>query len=385
VIIVRRLIFLALALSLLLAWGCTSTPVQYPTISPGHALTFPRDHFAHPEFRTEWWYYNGRLETETGDVYGFQLVFFIRRTDNDYIYGLPARLHSNPTHLSHFCLTDVAGQRLHFGERLTPDQTQGGDAGTRTDSFLVWNGDWSARESGGVHHLEAHYSLFDLALALTEAKPPVLHGEDGFFLKSDGPDFDRGTYYITHSRLVGDGVLTIAGKPQKVRAIAWRDHEFGSHQLAPDQLGWDWFSLQLDDNTELMLYMLKQRAGGWGPLSKGTYVRADGSTVALTKEDIILTPLRSWPSRFGAGDYQVDWRAQIPKLGLDLTVRPVLDNQEINSRKSTMVIYWEGLVSTRGEKDGKPIAGNGYVELCGNTHQVHQLTDRRAPGEVATP
>ncbi|MDP8223930.1 MAG: lipocalin family protein [Candidatus Lernaella stagnicola] len=373
----RRLVIIAVAVLVLGAIGCQSAPVRYPTISPDARLAFPRDHFAHPEFRTEWWYYNGRLETNSGAVYGFQLVFFVRRTTDDSLYTIPTRWYADPGHMAHFCLTDIAGQRLHFAERLTPSTAEGGDAGARTDSFLVWNRDWSAREVDGVHHLQAKQGRFDLALALREAKAPVRHGRDGFFLKSKGPDFARGTYYITHSRLVGEGVLTIGGVSQPVRATAWRDHEFGSHQLAPDQLGWDWFSLQFDDDTELMLYMLKQRDGSWGPLSKGTYVRADGTTVALSKEDIVLEPRRSWKSQYGAGDYQVDWRARIPKLNLEFDVWPALDNQEVNSRKTTRVIYWEGLVVTRGTKNGEPVAGHGYVELCGNTHQVHQLTDRR--------
>ena len=378
----RRTLPLVLAALLLAAAGCQTAPHRFPTIAPGTKVDLPRDHYAHPEFRTEWWYYNGRLETDEGRVFGFQLVFFVRQTDNDLLYGFPARWYANPAHLAHFCLSDVANRRLHYAEKLTLDIADGGDAGARTDSFSVFNRNWSAREIDGVHHLKARQRRYELALALKETKPPVLHGQDGYFLKSAGPDFARGTYYITHSRLEGEGVLTIGGRAHNVRATAWRDHEFGSHQLAPDQLGWDWFSLQFADNTELMLYMLKHRDGSWGPLSKGTFVTADGRAIPLTKDDIQLEPLRSWKSRYGAGEYQVDWRARLPKLGLDFVIRPVFDAQEVNSRKSTMVVYWEGLVTARGTKNGRPLTGHGYVELCGNDRQVRQLTDRHGVLEV---
>ena len=358
--------------------GCSALDHTYPTIEKGRKLTFPRDHFAHKDFRTEWWYYNGRLEAEDGSRYGFELVFFKRRTDEDKIWGYPIYKYTNPAHLAHFSITDLQEKKLHYADKRTRDfDHKRGPAGALEDSYMVWNESWSAKGIGDKHFLKADMKGYDLSIAVEPAKkqPFVLHGDNGYFLKSGGPDFARGTFYIAFTRLVGEGYLFVDGKPKKVKVSAWMDHEFGSHQLAPDQLGWDWFSIQFADNTEVMLYLLKQADGSWSPLSKGTYVDADGKSYPIRFNEIRTTPLRTWK---GKGQYTIEWKFEVLPLDLEMIVRPLVDDQEIDSRKSTMVVYWEGIVEANGTKGGKPIHGEGYMELCGNAHPVHFLTENRS-------
>lgn len=364
------------AMGVLLLLSCCSVPFhEYPTIDPAYELTFPRDHFAHRDFRTEWWYYNGRLDAEDGAVYGFELVFFVRRTDMDKYGVIPISIYSNPAHLTHFSISDISENKYQYAEKRTADYiTRGYDAGAMETAFNVWNEDWSAKEIGGAHYLKADMKHYDLSVALTPKKPFVLHGENGYFVKADGPEFPRGTYYISFTRLVGDGFLFVDGVPKKVRASAWMDHEFGSHQLAPGQLGWDWFSVQLDDGSDLMVYMLKQSDGSWGPLSKGTYVDADGNVRKLAKNEIRAEPLRTWKSKRTKSEYVVEWSLHILPLDMEIHIVPLMDDQEINSKRSTNVIYWEGIVKADGTRNGRPVSGTGYVELCGNAHPVTYLT-----------
>lgn len=356
--------------------SCSVSHHEYPKIEKGRELTFPRDHFAHPEFRTEWWHYNGHLDAEDGSKYGFELVFFTRRTDMDNNLGVPFRNNfSNPAHMSHFAVIDLQKNKLFFEDKKTKDYLdKGANAGALADSFFVWNENWSAKQIGDTQILSASMKNYDLSIGLKPRKPFVLNGENGYFEKSAGPKFARGTFYIAFTRLVGDGYLFVEGKPKKVHATVWMDHEYGSKQLAPDQVGWDWFSLQFNDGSELMIYMLKQSDGTWGEQSKGTYIAADGKATSLKKDSFRIEKLRKWRSLKSGAKYTLDWHIRALPLDLDVTVKPMIDDAEINSRNSTKVIYWEGMVKAEGTKGGHPISAKGYMELCGDSHPVSFLT-----------
>lgn len=372
----KRLILAACAVVLLIVGiGCSRPLHVYPKIDPGRELIFPRDHNAHREFRTEWWYFSGKLESGDGSRYGFELVFFVRRTDNDKTLGIPIAYYSNPAHLAHFAITDLQREKFDVTQKRTPDHwTKDGDAGASELSFFIWNQDWSVTKMNDSFVVHASTGDYQLNLTLEPQKPFILHGDNGYFVKADGPDYPRGTYYIAYTRLGGKGELTVKGKPVQVEATAWMDHEFGSYQLAPDQLGWDWFALQFQNGSELMLYMLKQEDGSHGALSKGAWIDPEGFVTPIKAEDIAAVPVRRWTSPHTGAQYVLDWEIEVPTLDLKLTVNSLLDDQEIDSSKSTMIVYWEGMIKSQGTKGGVPVQADGFMELCGNAHPMNVLS-----------
>jgi predicted secreted hydrolase len=191
----------------------------------------------------------------------------------------------------------------------------------------------------------------------------VVHGTDGVSQKAEG--VGRASHYYSLARLEATGRLALGGREAAVQGLAWMDHEFGSNQLGEDQVGWDWFSLQLEDGSELMLYRLRLRGGATEPKSSGTLVRPDGTWRHLPLAAFRLTPLAEWRSRASGGTYPVRWRVEVPGEGLDLTVSTPLEDQELRTEGTTGVTYWEGAVEARGTRGGRPLRGRGYLELTG--------------------
>jgi len=326
---------------------------------PGRKIVFPRDHFSHPDFKTEWWYYTGHFETEAGKSYGYQVTFFR--------FGLRDRQAEDEKplftdlHMAHFALSDKQGKKFRVAERA--NRAYNGKAGAATDRYLVWNEDWKVEAQGESHVIEVKDKDVALKLRLTSAKPPVLHGENGLSQKAEGRG--RASYYYSLTRLKTEGDLEIAGKTESVRGQSWMDHEFGSNQLAEDQLGWDWFSIQLDNNTELMLYLMRRKDGSIDPYSSGTLIYANGSTRRLALGNFQIQALEKWKSPRSGGNYPIKWKVTIPGEGIELEIVPFFPDQELDTRKSTKVTYWEGSVHVRGASQKKPIQGLGYVEMTG--------------------
>ncbi len=383
----RRLLLWLILIFTLVALSCSSSVPVYESIQRQRPVVLPRDHYAHDDYQTEWWYYTGTLDAEDGRTFGFELVFFKRRTENDFYLGIPVpgRWLSNPAHLAHFAIADPQRRELYYRERMGRDyRMSNGFAGARSDAYHVWLHDWSVREIDGAHVLSAVTRVYNFQVSLRSPKPPVLHGEDGYFVKDVTANGVHGTYYISYTHLVGDGVLYIKGKPLAVKAKAWMDHEYGTHQLSPQQVGWDWFSLRMKDNSELMVYLLKQADGRHSSFSKATYVRPDGSVVRLNYEDLVVEPGRAWRSpRENGGRYVLEWVIRIPKLNAVYRVTPVFDDSEIDSAMSTNVRYWEGMIRVQAEVDGQPVAGNGYMEICGSAQPVAPLTALPREGNVS--
>ncbi|HPQ67773.1 MAG TPA: lipocalin-like domain-containing protein [bacterium] len=373
----RPLFFLLFVLFLLSA--CSGSPVVYDRIEAGRAIQLPRDHYAHDNFRTEWWYYTGILDAEDGRTFGFEIVFFKRRIDNDFYMGIPIRggLITDRAYLAHFAIADPQRRELFFSEKVGFDHDKAnGRAGARKDSYHVWNGDWSVREIDGRQVIDGEMRGYRLKVALAPKKPPVLHGDNGFFLKDESEWGRHGTYYISYTNLIGEGTLFVDGKPVAVRAKAWMDHEYGTKQLGPKQIGWDWFSIRMADDTELMVYLLKQRDGRHSVYSKASFVDKNGKVTALRYDDLVVTPGRTWRnSEEGGGKYVLEWTIAIPKLKSVYRVKPVFDAMEVNSATTTNVRYWEGMIRVNAEVDGRPVAGNGYMEICGAARPVVYLTD----------
>lgn len=333
----------------------------YELAVPGRKLAFPADHYSHPDFKTEWWYYTGHLDAESGKQYGYQVTFFrFGLRDRQKEDGKMEPLFTD-LYMAHFALSDIREKKFLFRERSNRGYRD--KAGASTERYLVWNEDWKVEERGENHFIEVHDRGVALRLSLAPLKPPVLHGDNGLSQKGEGEG--RASYYYSLTRLETKGELDIDGKKERVRGLTWMDHEFGSNQLREDQVGWDWFSIQLDNNVEVMLYLMRRKDGSFDSYSSGTLVRADGKTRHLNLSDYRIDVLDRWKSAASGADYPMKWRIAIPSENLALEIDPFFPSQELITRKSTRVTYWEGAVGVKGTSDGKPVEGRGYVEMTG--------------------
>jgi len=332
---------------------------SYQLALPGRKIVFPRDHFSHPDFKTEWWYYTGHFTTEKGRAYGYQVTFF-RFGLKDKQDGEPAPLFTE-LYMAHFALSDKQAKSFRVAERA--NRGYGDKAGAAVDRLLVWNEDWKLEARGDSHVIAIKDKDVTLNLRLSPAKPPVLHGDRGLSQKAEGAG--RASYYYSLTRLATEGEIEIAGRKEKITGQSWMDHEFGSNQLADDQLGWDWFSLQLDNSTELMLYLMRRKDGSIDGYSSGTLVYPNGAARYLARGDFQVRALEKWKSPKSGGNYPMRWRVSIPSEAIDLEIVPFFPGQELDTRKSTKVTYWEGSVQVRGTFQKKPVEGLGYVEMTG--------------------
>lgn len=322
-------------------------------------FAFPRDHGPHPAFRTEWWYYTGNLAAAGDRRFGFQLTFFRRA-----LTAKPAPRASawaaSQAYMAHFALTDVAARRFHAFERVSRGALD--LAGATAEPFRVWMEDWSATGLGPAGlpmRLRAAAGGVAIDLALRSAKPVVLEGDRG--LSRKGAEPGNASYYYSLTRLETEGTITLDGAAWPVRGSSWMDREWGTSALGPDEAGWDWFALQLDDGRDVMFYRLRRRDGQTDPFSAGTLVAADGSTRPLAASAVTVEPLATWRSPRTGGVYPSRWRVRIPAAGLDLLVTPRGADQELDLG----LRYWEGAVTVTGRTAGRPVAGEGYVELTG--------------------
>ena len=331
---------------------------------PGYALVFPQDHAAHPDYRIEWWYYTGNLRAAGGGRrFGYQLTFFRAGVDRQPVN--PSRWAVRDLYMAHFAITVVERGGHHVAERL--NRAGVGWAGASTETLHVWNDGWSVTLDEGdprVHRLTAASDDGGLALdlRLAPAGPPVPHGENGYSRK--GAEAGNASHYYSFTRLRTTGRLTVGGERFDVAGSSWMDHEFGTSFLEPAQAGWDWFSIQLDDGTDLMVYVLRRVDGARDPRSSGTLVSPEG-VVRLRVGDFRLTPGRRWRSPASGAEYPVAWRIAVPRHGLALDVAAAVDAQELETGRSTGVTYWEGVIDVRGTRDGVPVTGAGYLEMTG--------------------
>lgn len=350
--------------------GRASQPEFRPALA-GYSYLFPRDHGSHDEFRTEWWYYTGHLSTASGRRYGYQLTFFRRGVDQASVRSNPSRWAIRDLYLAHLALSDHDQARFRYAEKIS--RAGIGKAGAETGRLRVWIDRWSAEALPSVqdrHHLRASAEDFSLDLFVTPEKPPVIHGEGGVSRK--GGALDQASHYYSLTRLATTGTVTVAGETLAVSGTSWMDHEFGSGDLGPDQVGWDWFSIQLENQTELMFYRLRRADGTTDPASSGTLVFPDGRSQHLLTSDVHIEALDHWTSGQSGTRYPSRWHIEVPTAGLMLDLIPRLSNQELMTRRSTQVTYWEGAVEVTGKLREASIAGLGYVELTGYAERFRQ-------------
>ncbi|HEV7242944.1 MAG TPA: lipocalin-like domain-containing protein [Thermoanaerobaculia bacterium] len=323
---------------------------------PGYEFAFPRDHGAHPEYRTEWWYYTGHLRTESGRRYGFEVTFFRAGVTRNAERATQWDLHDLMP--AHFAITDVAQKDFRYYEKLNRGSVFTADAAVgRLD---VFNEAWRATTNpDGSWRLVAKQGDDALDLVLRTRKPPAVHGENGVSVKAQGVGF--ASHYYSMTRLEAAG--TING--QRATGQAWMDHEFGSAALRENQQGWDWFSIQLDNDAELMLYIIRRTDGTPDTTSAGSLIASDGRVIHIRRDQLRIAPLARWKSSKSGATYPIRWRVEVPSFNVALTVNPLLNAQELLTKGSTRVTYWEGACDVSGTFGGVAVRGDAYVEMTG--------------------
>lgn len=327
----------------------------------GRVFEFPADHASHPDYRIEWWYYTGNLEGVDGQRFGYQVTFF--RVGIDREPQNPSVWSVRDLFMTHLAVTDLDRGQHFMSERL--NRAGVAWAGARADRLEVWNENWRLESDGASHVLRAMSDdgRFGVDLRLAADRLPVLNGRKGFSQK--GRQAGNASHYYSLTRMATSGELRLEGQTVGVAGLSWMDHEFGTTFLEPSQQGWDWFSLQLDDGTDLMVYVIRQEDGAVDVHSSGTLVRPSGEVVPLEADDIKLVPGREWVSPRSGARYPVEWVVWISSESLRLEVQAAVDGQELHTEQSTGVTYWEGAVVATGSSDGQSVAGRGYLEMTG--------------------
>lgn len=351
----------------LIALAVTALGQQWEPALPGYAYKFPRDHFNHPDYQTEWWYYTGNLRATDGRRFGFELTFFREgvRLSKEQAAESGATWRPDQIYLAHLALSDIDGQEFFHTERL--NRMGPGLAGSSLDQQRYWNGNWQVRWSSiatGEQELQAVCNRFTLHLELKPEKPLVTHGKDRVSQK--GPLPGEASHYISFTRLHAAGELAgWNGHSYPLSGLSWMDHEFFTQTPDDTLAGWDWFAIQLDNHEELMLYRLRKKFGEWDPFSSGTYVDASGGAHLLSASDFALSPDTTWRSSASGARYPIAWKISIPCLQLDLSERTPLNNQELFAKDSVTPTYWEGAVTYDGRIHSRSVHGAGYLEMTG--------------------
>ena len=352
----------AAALMAALLCSAIAVPAAAPAwreAAAGYRFEFPRDHASHPEFKIEWWYYTGNVQTSAGRRFGYQVTFF--RVGVDSAPVNPSAWAVRDLFMAHLAVSDPAGNRYRFDEKLT----RGGPglSGAATDAYKVWNEDWTAGlDAQGRHVIAAKSGQAGVELVLAEGKGPVVNGLNGISQK--GAQAGNASHYYSLTRMPTRGAITVDGERFEVTGDSWMDHEFGTSFLEREQQGWDWLSLQLADGRELMLYQLRRADGTRDPRSSGTLVDAQGRATHLAMGDFTLTASgRTFKAPSGAV-YPIGWTIAVPAQQLTLDISTPLQNQELVT-KGSGVAYWEGLVDVAGTSRGAGIQGKGYLEMTG--------------------
>jgi predicted secreted hydrolase len=340
---------------------------KYLSVTGPCNLVFLKDHGSHPGYRTEWWYYTGNLHADSGEQYGFQLTFFRNQISAPGAEKKWPQPHSawrtQQVYAGHAAISDIAGKKHLQSELIARGSLGIAGVSQQADQTTIFIKNWSVQIGSMSHILKAVADDFSFELSLLPTKLPVLHGQSGYSIK--GSSSERASCYYSLTRLRSEGSITFEGKLIPVQGISWMDHEFSTAPLEPGIVGWDWFSLQLSDQTEIMLYYFRNEEGGFGPASSGTFVDASGNPRHLRKDDFSIDVLGQWKSPHSQASYPTHWRLTIFPLSIQLTVDANLSDQEMQTSASTGVTYWEGSVSASGSTAARPVKGMGYVELTG--------------------
>jgi len=355
-----------LCLILVLQFACVPAGArQFRQALPGYHYSFPQDHFSHDQFKTEWWYFTGHLHGDKQRVFGYELTFFrtgLNQDDNDRsLWNL------RNIYLAHFAVTDDAGHKFYFREKM--NRAGLGVAGADQHSGHVFNQTWSMDLKGDQFLLKADTPEYALNLALKPTKQLVIHGKDGVSQKASCKGC--ASHYYSFTRMQTAGSISVDHYPIPVQGTSWMDHEFGSNQLTAQQVGWDWFSLQLSNNSEVMLYLMRNVDGTIDSNSSGTLVNADGSVKHLALSEFSVRKLGEWKSARTGGVYPMGWQILIPSAHAELKIEPVMKEQELVT-SGAGVTYWEGASKISGTCNKADVTGEAYVEMTGYAEKFRE-------------
>ncbi|MFN7085292.1 MAG: lipocalin-like domain-containing protein [Burkholderiales bacterium] len=353
----RTLAWLTALLAAPRAWGQltahASRLTQFAPVVPGYPLRFPHDEGSHPDFRTEWWYVTGWLDTPAGKPLGFQITFF--RTRPETAGDNPSSFAPRQLVIAHAALSDPALGRLEHDQRVA--RAGFTLAGAERERLKVWIDDWRLEREPTAYRARIAARTFLAELAFEATQPPLLQGKNGFSRK--GPAPESASYYYSIPQLKTSGTLVRGGTRQQVTGTAWMDHEWSSHYLEESAAGWDWTGINLEDGGALMAFRMRDRQGGhfW---AGGALREPDGHLQVFAPEEVRFVPRRRWTSARSGATYPV---SLLLKAGdREFVIEPLFDDQENDARKSSGTIYWEGAV--RALHNGR-LAGRGYLELTG--------------------
>ncbi len=327
---------------------------------PGWNYQFPADHGNHEDFKTEWWYFTGNMADPVGREFGYQLTFFRQGIiPPGEQTSTTSRFVARNIQFAHFAVSDLSAAKFYFAQKLSRGAY--GEAGFDGEHGLAWIKGWTCERLGDhSFRLKANSEEVAIDLTLDSKKAPVFHGRDGISQKAAGEG--RASHYYSLTRLKTKGTVMTPAGSFEVQGWSWFDHEWATNQLAPHQIGWDWFSIHFEDGSELMMFQIRTKDGGRDHFSGGTYVAADGTQTAIANEDFELRPGRTWKSRASGGEYPVEWKLTIPRLNLDLQISAAMEEQELFLQP---IAYWEGSIRVKGKKSVVPVSGSGYLEMTG--------------------
>lgn len=320
--------------------------------SPERPLVLPKDQAAHFDAKTEWWYYNGHLQTEDKEKYDFELVFF-----KFYVPLIPFRWLINPFYSAHFAIVNEKTGNFVYETRINFPRIW--DAGADKEEYRVWNGNWEANGIEGKDHIRASMKNYAIDLQLSSSKKPVLYGNRGIVDMGEGGK----SYYYSYTRMNVKGLIKIKGVSKKVQGIAWMDHQWGSWDWNGFK-NWDWFSIQLNNGSELMLSNLLDSKGEVMKESGGAIVYPNGNVKFLKSSDFYVHSLNEWVSPHTKEVYPLNWDIAIKDYNIELKLRTIYLDCEINDIHMGKS-YWEGPVKVKGKWGKQSVSGVGYVELTG--------------------
>lgn len=325
-------------------------------------LTFPRDFGAHDAYQTEWWYYTGNLATADGREFGYQFTIFRRALapPSAETAADASTWRTNQLYFAHFALSDVVADQFYAFERFS--RGAAGLAGATAEPYAVWIEDWGvAEQADGSIHLQAEQTGVALDLVLSQTRPPILHGRNGLSQKGTAPG--NASYYYSQINQTSVGTITVDGQSYAVAGYSWKDHEYSTSALEEGAVGWDWFSLQLDNDGQnaLMLFQIRRADGSIQAQSGGSWVTAANEVIHLEAGEMQIEVGETWTSPVSGATYPAEWLIRVPRLGLELGGRPLMANQELN----VSTTYWEGAVRFTGTLNGQPVTATGYVEMTG--------------------
>lgn len=335
--------------------AATATGAEGPSrVLVPRTLRFPRDHGSHPDLRTEWWYLTG--QAAAGERrWGFQVTFFRSRVDASR--GMTSAFAARELLFAHAAVTDLATGRLHHDQRIARAGFGVAQAGLADTDLRIR--DWTLlRQADGRYRTRIEGGDFALALEAAPTQPLLLQGQDG--LSRKGPEPAQASYYYSQPQLQVQGQLRLGRQAAAVAGRAWLDHEWSEALLHPEAVGWDWVGMNLADGSALTAFQLR-RADGSALWAGGSWRTANGTVQAFGPQAVRMVPTRHWSSPLTGTRYPVAWSVTIPQGRFQ--VEALADAQELDSRRSTGTVYWEGLSELR-DATGRAV-GQGYLELTG--------------------